>query len=491
MIQSHGLSRFAVSRRVFLAMSGSVLPWGLSAGLPGTRAHGVFPVLSPGNPGPLPVKAKSVVLFWLSGGLSHIDTFDPKPNAPVEYRGPFKTISTKSPAIQTTEHLPRLAALSDKWSVIRSLGHFQRGTGDHHAGYYYNLTGRHPDPTFKALLNNRKPYPDDWPYFGTVIDFERKNKSSVPGVVTLPQKPGFPEYTRPGQFAGILGAIHDPLYLYGTREKPLEFQAPSVTLHGSLTPDRLGERKSLVSAMDGLKRSLESGQARSVETGAGFSSAMLDKAYRFLEPTAFAKAMRLDQEPNSLRERYGNSINGTSLLLARRLVEAGVGVVSVFWMEEPELDKLCKSGGGWDTHGNNFNCLKDRLLPEFDRCFSAFLADLSDRGLLDSTLVLVTSEMGRQPKVGDPRSGGAGGAGRDHWTHCMSAVLAGGGIQGGRVVGASDKHGAYPGDRPIAPEDIVKTIYHAAGIQDPQFHGKDDRPIGLLPYGEVIPELLA
>ena len=130
-------------------------------------------------------------------------------------------------------------------------------------------------------------------------------------------------------------------------------------------------------------------------------------------------------------------------------------------------------------------------MPEFDRCFSAFLADLSDRGLLDSTLVLVTSEMGRQPKVGDPRSGGAGGAGRDHWTHCMSAVLAGGGIQGGRVVGASDKHGAYPGDRPIAPEDIVKTIYHAAGIQDPQFHGKDDRPIGLLPYGEVIPELLA
>ena len=485
MMRSHDLSRFAVSRRSFLAMSGSLLPMGFS-GLAGSRVHGSQQPL-----GPLPIKAKSVVLFWLSGGLSHIDSFDPKPNAPLEFRGPFKTISTKSTAIQTTEHLPHLAAMADKWSVIRSLGHFQRGTGDHHAGYYYNLTGRHPDPTFRALLNNRRPYPEDWPYFGTVIDQQRKRLSSVPGNITLPQKPGFPEYTRPGQFAGILGAIQDPLYLYGTREKPLEFQAPAVTLHGSLTPDRLDGRKSLLGALDGLKATLAKNGPLATDKSPGFSPEMIEKAYRFLEPTAFGKAMRLDEEPLSLRERYGNSINGTSLLLARRLVEAGVAVVSVFWMEEPALNDLCKSGGGWDTHGNNFNCLKDRLLPEFDRCFSAFLADLSDRGLLDSTLVLVTSEMGRQPKIGDPRSGGTVGAGRDHWTHCMSAVLAGGGIQGGRVIGASDKTGAYPGDRPIAPEDIVKTIYHAAGIHNPHFQGKDERPIDLLPYGEVIPELLA
>lgn len=430
-------------------------------------------------------KARSVVLFWLSGGLSHLDSFDPKPLAPEEFRGPFKTLSTQSPGLAVSEHLPQLAKISSDWSVIRSLGHFQRGTGDHHAGYYYNLTGRHPDPTFRQLLNNRKPMPEDWPFFGCVIDQARGGAGAVPGVVTLPQKPGFPEYTRPGQFAGFLGALEDPLYLYGSREKPLAFQAPAITLHGSLDANRLSQRKFLSQALDGLR----SGLAR--DAGAGRSEAakaMVEKAYRFLEPTRFSRAWKLEEEPESLRQRYGPTINGMSLLLARRLVEAGVGVVSVFWMEDPALNDLCKSGGGWDTHGNNFNCLKDRLLPEFDRAFSAFLVDLKERGLLDSTLVLVTSEMGRQPRIGDPRSGGTKGAGRDHWTHCMSAVLAGGGVRGGRAIGASDKVGAYPGDRPVAPEDIVRTIWHACGVDHPVHLGKDGRPVDLLPYGEIIGE---
>lgn len=475
----HSLSQWAVNRRSFMALSGGLL-W------PGVKGWGATPdsLPDPQTGGPGFGKAKSVVLFWLSGGLSHLDTFDPKPLAPAEYRGPFKAVSTSVPGLQVTEHLPRLARMAKDWTVIRSLGHFQRGTGDHHAGYYYNLTGRHPDPTFRQLLNNRKPMPDDWPYFGTVIDHARNRKSSVPGTITLPQKPGFPEYTRPGQFAGMLGAIQDPLYLYGSREKPLEFQAPAVTLHGTLDPARLSGRRSLAGAMDTLKRDLET----QMDSRSGFSKEMVDKAYRFLEPTAFSKAMQIQDEPATVREKYGNSINGTSLLLARRLVEAGVGVVSVFWLEDPKLDALCKSGGGWDTHGNNFHCLKDRLLPEFDQGLAAFLQDLKDKGLFDSTLVLVTSEMGRQPRIGDPRSGGPGGAGRDHWTHCMSALVAGGGVKGGQAIGASDKTGAYPGDRPIAPEDIVRSIWHAAGVANPTFQGKDSRPVNLLPYGEIIRE---
>jgi uncharacterized protein (DUF1501 family) len=179
-----------------------------------------------------------------------------------------------------------------------------------------------------------------------------------------------------------------------------------------------------------------------------------------------------------------------SLLLARRLVEAGVPFITVFWMENEQIADKCKSGGGWDTHGNNFNCLKDNLLPEFDRGFSALIADLSDRGLLAETLLLVTSEMGRQPKIGDPRSGGTSGAGRDHWTHCLTDVLAGGGIRGGQTYGASDRFAEYPADNPVTPADVTKTVYHAMGIHDLDAFDKDGRRYDLLAEGEPIAALL-
>jgi uncharacterized protein (DUF1501 family) len=178
-----------------------------------------------------------------------------------------------------------------------------------------------------------------------------------------------------------------------------------------------------------------------------------------------------------------------SLLLARRLVEAGVSFVTVFWMEDERTDAKCKSGGGWDTHGNNFDCLKVNLLPEFDRGFSALVGDLHDRGLLDSTLLLVTSEMGRKPKIGDPRSGGTAGAGRDHWTHCLSVLLAGGGIRGGRTYGTSDKRAEYPADRKVTPADIAKTVYHSMGITDLKAHDREGRQYNLLAEGEPIFEL--
>jgi uncharacterized protein (DUF1501 family) len=195
-------------------------------------------------------------------------------------------------------------------------------------------------------------------------------------------------------------------------------------------------------------------------------------------------------EPESVRAKYGPGINSTSMLMARRLVEAGVPFVTVFWKGDKELDSLCKSGGGWDTHGNNFHCLQQRLLPEFDRPFAALIADLHERGMLDETLLIVSSEMGRKPKIGDPRSGGASGAGRDHWTHCMSVLLAGGGVRGGQVYGSSDKLGEFPRDNPVGAEHIAQTVFHVMGIDDLTAVDREGRPLNLMDEGRALTELL-
>jgi hypothetical protein len=425
-------------------------------------------------------RAKSTIFVWLSGGASHIDTWDMKPDAPAEYRGPFKPVATSAPGIRFCEHLPLLAKQAHHLAVVNSLGHYNRGTGDHHAGYYYNLTGHAPDPTFRLLLNNRKPLPSDWPFIGSVVASKRPAHPYMPSLISLPQKPGFPEYTRPGQFAARLGLEYDPAYLIGSRERPLDFVVPALTLEGNVDARRLADRRALLRALDTGARSAERHGA--VQT----LSRQQEKAFSLLSSPRTRGAFDLNREPLALRERYGTSVNAMSMLMARRLVEAGVPFVTVFWQEDPKLNNLCKSGGGWDTHGNNFNCLRDHLLPEFDRCFSALLADLHDRGLLARTLVMVNSEMGRQPKIGDVRSGGVREAGRDHWTHCMTVLLAGGGVRGGQTYGASDKVAAYPADRLVAPEDIARTTYHAMGIHDLEAIDREGRPFNLLPEGRVL-----
>ncbi len=432
---------------------------------------------------PSAAPAKSVILFWLSGGASHIDTWDMKPDAPVEYRGEFKPIATSAPGVRLCEHLPRLSRQAHHLAVVNSLGHYGRGTGDHHAGYYYNLTGREPDPTFRQLLNNRKPQPDDWPFMGAVAASKLPPHPHLPSLIALPQKPGFPEYTRPGQFAARLGSDFDPVYLLGNLDRPTEFSTPALTLEGDVDAERLQSRRQLLQALDGAVREAEqTAPMRQLDR-------QEEKAFTLLGAPRTRAAFDLEQEPAAVRERYGNTVNGMSLLLARRLVEAEVPFVTVYWLEDPKQDPSCKSGGGWDTHGNNFGCLRNHLLPEFDRCFSALLADLHDRGLLSQTLVLVTSEMGRTPKVGDPRSGGAAGGGRDHWTNCMSVLLAGGGVRGGQVYGASDRIAAYPADRPVAPEDVARTVYHALGISDNTGTDREGRPFDLLPEGRALTEL--
>ncbi len=427
--------------------------------------------------------ARAAILIWLSGGASHIDTWDMKPDAPAEYRGPFQPVATSAPGIRLCEHLPHLAKQAHHLAIVRSLGDHGRGTGDHHAGYYYNLTGHAPDPSFHRLLNNRTPYPTDWPSLASVVARKRPPHPTLPSAVTLPHKEGAPEYTRPGQFAARLGPEFDPVFVEGTRERPLDFTVPELRLRGDVSGERLLARRDLLRALDDAQR-----RAEATAVGRDYDR-YRRKAFSLLASPRTKAAFDLRAEPEAVRAKYGPGINALSMLLARRLVEAGVPFVTVFWKGDKELDKLCKSGGGWDTHGNNFNCLKDRLLPEFDRPFAALLDDLHQRGLLPETLVLVTSEMGRKPKVGDPRSGGKGGAGRDHWTACMSVLLAGGGVRGGQVFGTSDRRAEFPNDNPVAPEHIAHTVYHALGIDDLTAVDREGRPFQLLDDGRPLTEL--
>lgn len=428
-------------------------------------------------------RAKSTILFFLCGGSSHIDMWDMKPDAPREYRGEFAPVATSAPGLTISEHLPRLARVGHHLSVVRSV-RATVNTNDHHAGYYYNLTGHVPDPTFLTLGNDRRPMPDDWPYMGTVVGSRRPRHPELPNAVSLPFKPSRLPYTRPGQFAARLGVEHDPLYVLADREKPMVFQAPALTLEGDVSADRLLSRDRMLAAIDEARRDLDA--AAKVQAW----SKLQDQAMRLLAGGGATKAFDLSGESQATIERYGKTINGMSLLVARRLAEAGVPFITVFWAENDErISQKCKSGGGWDTHGNNFNCLKEDLLPEFDRGFSALIEDLDQRGMLDETMLVVTSEMGRKPRVGDPRSGGEYGAGRDHWTHCQSVVLAGGGIRGGQAYGTTDKYGEYPAEKPVTPAHIAHTVYHAMGIDDLAATDKDGRTFNLLDEGRPLTEL--
>ena len=413
--------------------------------------------------------------------------WDLKPNAPEDYRGPFQPIATAAHGVRLSEHLPLLAEQARHLAVVNSVG-ATVNTNDHHAGYYYNLTGHVPDATFLSQGNNRTPYADDWPYMGAVVAARRPPHSELPNAITLPHKPSKAPYTRPGQFAARLGVQYDPLYVQGSYDEgstgqPLRFQAPALVLEGDTSPQRLLDRRELLGTIDTARRDFEH------YAGARTWRLQQERALSLLLSASTTAAFDVASEPLAVRERYGQTINGMSLLLARRLVEAAVPFITVFWKENEKIADKCKSAGGWDTHANNFGCLKDNLLPEFDRGFSALIADLAQRGLLDQTLVLVTSEMGRKPKIGDPRSGGKSGAGRDHWTHCLTNVLAGGGIRGGQTYGASDPRGEYPADKPLTPADITKTVYHSMGIDNLEAMDAQGRPYNLLAEGSAITDL--
>ncbi len=282
-----------------------------------------------------PGKAKSVILFFLCGGASHVDTWDMKPEAPAEYRGPFSPIQTSAAGVRLCEHLPLLAKQSHHLAVIHSVGG-SVSTNDHHAGYYYNLTGHVPDATFLSQGNDRRPYADDWPFMGSVVAARRAAGSSLPSAITLPHKPSKAPYTRPGQFAARLGVEFDPLYVHGSIDEPLKFQAPALVLAGDVTPDQLRSRQQLLQKLDvargefdhyAVERKWKRHQQRTID---------------LLLSSNASKLFDVASEPDSIRSRYGQSVNAMSLLLARRLVEAEVPFVTVFWKENEAIKTQCK-----------------------------------------------------------------------------------------------------------------------------------------------------
>jgi len=279
---------------------------------------------------------------------------------------------------------------------------------------------------------------------------------------------------------------HDPFYIYGQHAAPMNFTAPSLTLTDGTDRKRLAERKVFLEAINNARRTAD------LDPAIANYTRQQQKAFDLLSSTETAGAFDIASEPKKVRERYGEHLNGMSLLMARRLVEAGVPFITVFWRVDgidSKLAKKCRSAGGWDTHGNNFNCLKTDLLPRFDQCYSALLEDLAQRGLLDSTLVMLTSEMGRKPKIGDPRSGGTTGGGRDHWTACQSVVLAGGGIRGGQTFGKTDEFAEYPVEKRMGPENIAHTVYHAMGIDDLTATDASGRLFNIVEKGRPLTEL--
>ena len=423
-------------------------------------------------------RAKRCIMIFLFGGPSQIDTWDMKPNAPSEYRGEFQSIATSVPGITCCEHLPRTARLAQHLAVVRSVTMTGLSIGDHHADTYYMLTGHAPDRSFFVEGINRTPHSDDWPCIGSTVASRKPHNPELPGVVQLPALSGeVTNYINPGQFAGRLGPAWEPLLVRGQIEKPRALSVPAFQLPADIDIRRLGGRQDLLGQLDSFQQTIElpNGPLDTLRTHQR-------QALALLTSTKSKEAFDIEREPEAMRTRYGEDINGQSLLLARRLVEAGVPFVCVHW-----IGRKVGAGLSWDTHSDNFGQLKNVLLPAFDACFSALLEDLASRGLLDETLVLVAAEMGRTPKVGDPRTGGKGPPGRDHWIHCQTALLAGGGIRG-QVYGASDRIAAYPADRPVHPEDLAATVYHALGIdQQLAFVDRDGRVQSLLNEGQPLP----
>jgi hypothetical protein len=392
--------------------------------------------------------ARSVILLFQFGGPSHLDSFDPKPAAPAEVRGEFRAIRTSVPAIQISEHLLRLARLADRYALLRSVHH---KSSSHNPGAYYSLTGREPLRDVVTL----NAAATDFPHPGSVVHYLDREKSTVPPSVALPTMIADGPFRTPGEFAGFLGKKYDPLWVLRDPNDP-DFNVAELTLPPGVGADRLDDRRSLQQDLDAL-----SGRAERTAEAQGLDDFRARAADLVTSP-ATRRAFDLSREPDRLRDRYGRTTYGQSCLLARRLVEAGVRFVTVYYS---------RGIGGWDTHKDNFATLKTSRLPQTDQAVSALLEDLHDRRLLGETLVYWTGDFGRTPKVNKD-------AGRDHWPPCQTVLMAGGGVQGGQIVGASDASGAYPASDPLRPDDVTATVYHALGL-DPEtvVHDQLKRPM--------------
>lgn len=412
----------------------------------------------PENPPSLPKapgfgRAKSMIVVFQTGAPSHLDTFDLKPNAPDGIRSEFQPIDTEVPGLTICEHLPQLAARMGRLAVIRSMSH---PDNNHLNATHRLLTGKAQPGAFFDKVASR----DDVPHYASVLDSLRPRNDGIPSGVLLPTFLMEGPLTWPGQTAGYLGAKHDPWQI---RSDPnnRRFSVEELSLPVGFTVDRLTQRQGL---LDTLGREIDQFSAR-FEQGADLFRRQRSAAFQLLQARRLAEAFELHRERESVRDRYGRHMFGQSLLLARRLVEAGVPIVQV------NLGRV----QNWDSHGDIFRRLRQDLLPPFDKGVTTLLDDLQARGMLDETLVLISGEFGRTPRIGV--SGGATVPGRDHWSAVFTSVLAGAGIQGGQTIGASDRIGAYPATRGFSPEDLSATIYHALGLEpETEIHDRLSRP---------------
>ena len=404
-------------------------------------------------------KPKSLIIVFLTGAASHLEMWDPKPDAPPEIRGEHGSIQTKTPGLLAGEYLPKLASRSDKFAVIRSLAHREN---NHLVATHHVLTGHQQPGAFFDKIASR----DDFPNYAAGISFTRRPPEGTPCGVNLPTYLMEGPLLWPGQYAGFLGPKHDVMQVTNDPNKP-DFRIDNLRPAAGMDVDQLKDRMALLEAVNSQQRWLsESADTRKM-------SDQQQQAVSVLTSGKVARAFDIDREPVAVRDKYGRHAFGQSILLARRLVEAGVPVV------QANMGRV----QNWDTHGNNFKRMKDELLPPVDRGVSALLDDLGDRGMLEDTMVMMLGEFGRTPKVDNKN------AGRDHWASCFCGLFAGAGVQPGQVIGKSDKSGGYPSTTPYSPDDIGATVYSVMGI-DPHAEVRDrlNRPVQLN-RGRVITSL--
>jgi hypothetical protein len=405
-------------------------------------------------------KARACLLIYLFGGPSQLDTFDLKPDAPEHFRGEFKPIATNVPGVRICEHLPRLAGQADKYCLIRGMHHEHPRHG---WGLYYTLTGhRHNRPDLDA-----PPTPDDFPGPGALVNRLAPRQGGLPAAVTLPRWNRFLDLPNDyaGERAGFLGSAFDPWLVRADRGGH-SFLPQGLELPVDVPVGRLSERRKLLAAVDrGIARWGEAVQTH---------DALRARAGELLSSAAVRRAFDLNAEPDRLRQRYGRHPFGQGLLLARRLLEAGTTLVQLNWHDDGSNVK----SPFWDTHKDNFNTLRERLLPPVDEGLSALLQDMHERGLLASTLVLMLGEFGRTPRVGQVVMNGATDkSGRDHWPHAYTTLAAGAGLLGGSVYGVTDARAAYVKEGQVSPPDLQATVLHLLGI-DPAalIHDRQGRP---------------
>lgn len=426
-------------------------------GLGGLTLPGLLQLQQTAGAPALKAKARSVIMLFLSGGPSQLDMWDLKPGAAEEIRGTFRPIATSVPGLQIGEHLPRMAKLAGKYTVIRSMTH---NNPSHPPATYWMMVG---SPMQRAAPQKVTMSREDRPHPGSAAAMLLPRKAGLPPFVMVPEaiSPVGPE--RPGQHAGFLGAAYDPYRVNSDPNLP-DYDPGALGARAEMTNERLDGRRQLLAQI--------AQRGKQVEQSAVADS--LDRyyvrAFDLVSSPAAQKAFDISLEPAKTRDRYGRHVFGQSVLLARRLVEAGVRLIHVNWVRHDNAN----GGQGYDSHRDHLAWSKTELHPPTDAAFSSLIEDLSDRGLLDETLVLMIGEFGRTPKFN-----AAGG--RDHWANCFSAVIAGGGTRGGRAYGSSDKIAAYPTSDPVTPDDLITTLYHCLGI-DPQtlLHDGLGRPFRLV-----------